>query len=432
MTLSLTVHRGTFQIGGTCIEIAHDSGARLLLDAGRPLDAARDAQELLPASLDTSSPATILICHAYQDHWGLLHEMPADWPVWTGPISERLIRLGLAMNGQALDLSVRTWAYQRPFTIGPFTVTAWLTDHSAPDAAMLLIKADGQRIFYTGDFRAHGRKAKLVKALMANPPADIDILIIEGTNLGSNKPTVSETEVEEKLVDLLDQVTGRVFVYWSAQNVDRTTSLFRAVRRRRRKLFVDLYSAEVMDRVGPGTRLPRVIADFAEMQLMVTKSQTGVRNKTEEIRKATDDLINRCKASGQAISARQLPRDAVLMVRDSSLRDFDGAGIHPGTDDAFVFSSWTGYADTIAAKTFALMRQSGVRIEYIHTSGHASPSDLTAFMRAFSPKQIVPVHGEKWDLPHDGFPDLLRLADGQTYRLPGGSSAVPASPGISP
>ena len=38
MTLALTVHRGTQQIGGSCIEIAHPNGERLILDAGRPLD----------------------------------------------------------------------------------------------------------------------------------------------------------------------------------------------------------------------------------------------------------------------------------------------------------------------------------------------------------------------------------------------------------
>lgn len=43
MTLTLTVHRGTKAIGGSCIEIAGSGGERLILDAGRPLDAPRDA-----------------------------------------------------------------------------------------------------------------------------------------------------------------------------------------------------------------------------------------------------------------------------------------------------------------------------------------------------------------------------------------------------
>lgn len=417
MSLSLTVHRGTKQIGGTCIEINHDSGARLILDAGRPLDAPKDAIGLLPASLDLTRPATVLICHAHQDHWGVLHEMPDAWPVWTGPISERLIRLGYAMNKQSFAHGVSTWCYQKPSQIGPFTVTAWLTDHSAPDAAMLLIEADGKRIFYTGDFRAHGRKGNLVGQLMSAPPADIDVLITEGTNIGTDKPTVTETEIEHQLIRLLDEVRGRVFVYWSAQNVDRTASLFRAVRQRRRRLFVDLYAAEVMDLVAPGTRLPHVTAAFPEMALVVTKGQRAVRRRTEEISSQTDALIDRCKASGQAVAARALPHDAVVIIRDSSIKDYAEAGISPSKEDAFVFSAWSGYAGTIAAKTYSLMQAAGARIEHIHTSGHASTSDVQALIAALQPKQVVPVHGENWDLHRNSIPNILRLADGEEHLL---------------
>ena len=58
MTLTLTVHRGTRQIGGSCIEIAHPDGDRLILDAGRPLDAPEGATGLLPTSLDRTQPAS--------------------------------------------------------------------------------------------------------------------------------------------------------------------------------------------------------------------------------------------------------------------------------------------------------------------------------------------------------------------------------------
>ncbi|MGA2609931.1 MAG: MBL fold metallo-hydrolase, partial [Terriglobia bacterium] len=77
MNLTLTVHRGTRQIGGCCIEIAHPDGERVILDAGRPLDAPDGATGLLPASLDRSRPATVLISHPHQDHWGLVEELPA-------------------------------------------------------------------------------------------------------------------------------------------------------------------------------------------------------------------------------------------------------------------------------------------------------------------------------------------------------------------
>ena len=44
--------------------------------------------------------------------------------------------------------------------IGPFRITPQLVDHSAFDAYALLVEADGKRVYYSGDFRAHGRKGR--------------------------------------------------------------------------------------------------------------------------------------------------------------------------------------------------------------------------------------------------------------------------------
>lgn len=50
---------------------------------------------------------------------------------------------------------------RQPIERGPFVVTPKLADHSGYDAYSLLVEADGQRLFYTGDLRGHGRKASL-------------------------------------------------------------------------------------------------------------------------------------------------------------------------------------------------------------------------------------------------------------------------------
>jgi len=114
LTLTLTVHRGTRQIGGSCIEIAHPDGDRLILDAGRPLDAPEGATGLLPASLDRSHPATVLISHPHQDHWGLVEELPPGWPIWTGTGSAKLITIGRAMVAPVLVCSAMMIFVSRP------------------------------------------------------------------------------------------------------------------------------------------------------------------------------------------------------------------------------------------------------------------------------------------------------------------------------
>lgn len=220
MSLTLTVHRGTHEIGGTCIEIHHTSGERLILDAGRPLDAPEGANGLVPVSLDCSRPATVLISHPHQDHWGVIDQLPASWPIWTGSKSAKLIAIPGELFRRPLTRTFMTWdSRSGRFDIGPFRVTPILTDHSAYDAYMLLIEADGRRILYTGDFRRHGRKSVLVDRMMANPPGDIDVLFLEGTNLGSDKPVKSERDLEQDFLALFNRTKGRVFVTWSGQNM---------------------------------------------------------------------------------------------------------------------------------------------------------------------------------------------------------------------
>jgi hypothetical protein len=128
--------------------------------------------------------------------------LPAWWPIWAGSKSAQLIAIPGELLRRPLTRTFMTWSSRSGrFTVGPFAVTPILTDHSAFDAYMLLIEADGKRILYTGDFRRHGRKSVLVDRMIAKPPADIDVLIIEGTNLGTDKPARTEQEPEEDFIE---------------------------------------------------------------------------------------------------------------------------------------------------------------------------------------------------------------------------------------
>jgi ribonuclease J len=337
----LTIHRSADQIGGNCIEIEAASGERLVLDVGRPLDAPDGATDLLPKTLDKSRPATILISHPHQDHYGLLEETPESWPVWTGAASEKLIRLSSGITGKTIDRAFQHWRSEEPFHIGPFKITPYLTDHSAFDAYMLLIDVGGKSVFYSGDFRAHGRKSKLVERLMREPPPEIDVLLMEGTNLGSDKPTKTEEALEEDFIRLFQETTGRVFVAWSAQNVDRTVTLFRAAKRTGRTLAVDLYTAEVLELLAEHGRLPR--AGMENIKVIITSSMSRMY-RGKGMAAFVDDLAK----GGRGISAKALsdtPEKWVIMLRQSLIRDYARSGVVPNANDAWSWSMWKGYLE---------------------------------------------------------------------------------------
>ncbi|QHL92093.1 MBL fold metallo-hydrolase (plasmid) [Sphingomonas changnyeongensis] len=415
MTLSLTVHRGTEQIGGSCIELEAE-GERLILDAGRPLDAPREARDLLPLTLDRVRPATVLFSHPHMDHWGLVGELPDHWSLMTGHKSAELMRLTEELFGGVLDRSITCWNSRGgSFRVGPFTVTPFLTDHSAFDAYMLLIECSGTRLLYTGDFRTHGRKAKLVEVTLKKLAGTVDVLLMEGTNLGTAKPVITERELEHRFADVAGRTRGQVFVQWSAQNIDRTVTLYRAALRSGRELVIDLYAADVLNRVAQDTNIPRPGRDFDKLRVLILPS--GQRLFHRAGRSAEADRMAR---QPYAISRRRLVgRPSIIMLRDSMFPDFERAGITFEPDDTYVFSNWKGYLDPNAPQSgWNRATANGARTLHLHTSGHASARELERFAAQLNPRWLVPVHGIAWATPEITLPPVCRLADGETWNVP--------------
>jgi ribonuclease J len=413
MDIRLTVHRSAHEIGGNCIEIADDGGHRIILDVGRPLDAPADAKSLLPRSLDLGAPCDgVMISHPHQDHYGLLEDVPARWPIYCGAATERLIKLTSAIFGKEFPHAFHPWKSGTALQIGPFTVTPLLIDHSAFDAYMVLIEVHGKRVLYSGDFRTHGRKSALTERLMAAPPKNVDVLLMEGTNLGSDKSCTTENNLEDDFVDLFRSTAGRVFVAWSAQNVDRTVTLYRACLKTGRTLVIDLYTAEVMEALAEFGKLPR--PGWKNVKVVVTSAFARMYRRTG--RKA---LVEQMVPHGiSAAKLAETPERWVVMVRPSLIRDYVPKGVTPNADDVWCWSMWRGYlGNADGALVSKWFKDGGSRADHIHTSGHASPAVLRSFAHAMNAKQLVPIHGAAWDGDTTGFPSIRRLADGESMTL---------------
>jgi ribonuclease J len=188
-------------------------------------------------------------------------------------------------------------------------------------------------------------------------------------------------------------------------------TLYRAAKRTGRTLVIDLYTADVLDRISAGTRVPR--PGFPNLKVVVTK---GLANYYRRL--GRDDFIERMVPYG--ISAKRLVRGPhIAIVRHSLITHFQRAGVTPAADDAFNFSMWRGYlSQPDVAEVLDWCRTGGAEIAYIHTSGHASPAALRAFAAAIRPKLTVPVHGLNWDEESQGFGTIRRLRDAEPMIVP--------------
>jgi ribonuclease J len=216
----------------------------------------------------------------------------------------------------------------------------------------------------------------------------------------------TEDEIEHDFVDLFERTKGRVFVSWSGQNIDRTVTIYRAAKRTDRTLAIDLYTADVLDRISEGTGVPR--AGFPNLKVVVTAG-LGSNYRSQ----GRENFVKRMVPFG--ISAKCLEGSRhVVMLRRALIRDYQSAGVVPTADDAFNFSMWRGYlSEPYHSEPLEWCRAAGAEIAYVHTSGHASPADLRAIAAAVRPKTVVPVHGVKWDEESHGFGAVRRLGDAE-------------------
>ncbi len=216
------------------------------------------------------------------DHYGLAAKLKYDIPIWMGPSARKILDAAAIFLPDAYrPKNVIGFKHLEPLHLGPFTLTPYLVDHSAYDSYALLVEADGERLFYSGDFRGHGRKGRLLGRLVADPPKNVDVMLMEGSTLGRSGlddqyPT--EGELEERFQELFTAVEGMVLVWCSGQNIDRLVTVYRACRRSGRQFVADMYTAHILQSIG-NPRLPQPGWSGFRVYLPWSQKQTIIKQK---------------------------------------------------------------------------------------------------------------------------------------------------------
>jgi len=411
------IHRGSKQIGGSCVEI-ESRGQRLLIDFGLPLDAEENHAQYVPTimGLDGSDPSLlgILISHPHLDHFGLLAHISQKIPVGMGAVARRILEAAVPFLPGDWPVPAKGWNYRsgQSFEIGTFIVTPFLVDHSAYDAYSLLIESGGKRIFYSGDLRSHGRKATLFERLTANPPRNIDALLLEGSSLGrlnDDQYFPTEKEIEEQLIHFFSMTEGLALVHTAGQNIDRIVSIFRASKRTGRKLIIDIYTAAILEATG-NEKLPQ--STWSDVALYVPQLQ-----RVQIKKNAWFELLKRHSANRIFIeNLQQVARKSTLLFRPLHQLDLERGNCLSGA--SYIYSQWEGYWEKGAYdKVEDWLARHAIQKHSIHTSGHASPADLKKVVSAINPHKVVPIHSFFPEKYPELFPNVEAHNDGEWWEV---------------
>lgn len=401
--MKLTIYRGTHEIGGTCIELRSER-SRILLDYGLPLvDENREPfdnrkrvrgkskGELIKFGVmhdirglyKDESPEfdAVLLSHPHPDHYGLLGWVNPKIPVYMSYGCKILIEVSHFFKQVDCKLeNVRVIEPWNPFSIGDFKITPYLVDHSGFDALAYLIEAEGKRVFYSGDFRGHGRK-KILFENMKKSLRNIDYMILEGTTLGRGEGKyATEQSVEEELVSLFKNTNKLFFIKNSSQNIDRLVSIYKACKRTHKILVIDPYTALILDRLKDiSENIPQ--AEWKEniRVFFVPNSYTK--------RMADNKSLFKFKPYKITYEEIQANRDRIV-IKDSCQTRISFARKNLLKNSILIYSMWKGYLKDEKA----FWEEHNVPIEEVHTSGHAYEKGLQDFVESIKPRFIIPNH----------------------------------------
>ncbi len=420
--MDIKIHRGLEQIGGCITEIS-TATTRIFIDMGQnlpgvgePTTAEEDRQMVEDIfAQNRKEHEAVFYTHSHEDHIGLFRYVPEGVPQYIGEGAKEIM---IAKNESIIDAILKvnminrfklktddkpeekaaeeqaatrapnhngmlqrlkafnTWQRPKPHTaprpieVGDIRVTPFFCSHSAYDCYMLLIEADGKRIWHTGDFREHGYLGKGLMPTIRHYATDIDILITEGTMLGRTDQCIHEREVSRRMA-LAMEAFKYVVVLASSTDIERLASIKQAARLAKKDYYIS------------NRFMKKTMSIFTRREASNSKGLFDFHPKTLKA-----GILGRmmCK------------RGFVFIATASQLTYVKNycKGINP-SEVLLIYSAWDGYyKDPEQAKAnpfYKQFRDAFDNVVDIHTSGHADRETIARVITAISPKEaIIGIH----------------------------------------
>lgn len=387
--MKIIIHRGTHQIGGCVTEISTDN-SKVFIDFGSdlPNSSTADLPKMIKGlTVDDNTERALFLTHYHGDHVGRLNEIKTDIPIYMGKTAKELFK-NYAMRiksdiAEKID-EIHTFSPLEKITVGDIIVTPLMIDHSAFDAYMFIVEADGRRVLHTGDFRMHGFRGSKTLPMLKKYAESTDCIICETTNLSrEDVKLITERDLQNEARQILKE-NKYVFVLCSSTNIDRIGAFYHA--NPKGKLFIcDKYQKKQLETVSKNHKQKSSFYDF-----------------------------NHVLSYGTNIDELMEQRGFCMIIRQSKmcekvLKKYKGRS-------KVIYSMWSGYLKGESKNDELVNFLKDYELTFLHSSGHASVSDLVKLYDTINPKiGLIPIHGETPEkfsqfLPKD---KLLLLNDGE-------------------
>ena len=407
MAADIKVYQGN-QIAG-CITVISTKKSRIVIDFGENLPGA-EKESNIEFDWKKEKVDAVFFTHYHGDHIGRFMEIPDDVDLYMGEVTFRVM---LNIRRAIKDEKAVKKLYER-FENGSITfieravpirisddivVTGYEVDHSAYDALMYLVEADGTNILHTGDFRDHGHRGHVIKNgedqnvildviryyVKKKGRRNVDILIIEGTMMGerAKEERFSEKDLKKWAIEYFKE-HRHIFLKVSSTNVDSLASFYQAAKENGIPMYANKY---ILNQFGvyraAGRKRGTRMYDFNKAKLIPYIPDRGVSDKSKTFRTLNDMRKNGFVAIVSEYDHYERLMDELVDVNPE-----------------LIYSMWEGYLDpskdAYNEKLAAFCEK--YHALHKHTSGHAYPELIEKVIEEVNPTQrIWPIHTENAD-----------------------------------
>ncbi|ORU00167.1 beta-lactamase domain protein [Anaerovibrio sp. JC8] len=392
------------RIGGCVTELATEK-TKILIDFGLSLPGAKDTTNI-KYDWDKERVDAVFFTHYHGDHIGRFMEIPDDVIMYMGRITFKVllnIRKALhdwdtvnSMKARLTKGTIKFVEVNESIAINDdVVVTGFAVDHSAYDALMYLVEADGRNILYTGDFRDHGHRGhkkgkngdrniilEVIEKHILKDGRRVDDLIIEGTMMGERS---QEKRFSEK--DLMAWATEyfkehrHIFLRISSTNADSLASFYQAARKNGIKMYANKYILQQFKVYRQaGKRWHTSMYNFYNVQPLPFISDKEGADNTQAL-----NIIREMRKKGFVAVVREAEHYERVM---DELSD---------TKPELIYSMWDGYLNpenqAYDEKLAAFCKKYNAFSK--HTSGHAFTELIEQVINKVNPThKIWPIHTE--------------------------------------
>ena len=380
--MQIKVHRGTHQIGGSIVEIKTKQ-ARIIIDIGEELPSANKSElsfDIDGVTTGTAKCDAVLVTHYHGDHVGMFERVLPEIPIYLGKTAKQIltvvqktIKKKLDKGNPELIQTFKEYDAGKAFRIKDIKVTPICVDHSAFDAYMFLIEAEGKRILHTGDFRMHGARGRKMPLVFEKFASNLDLLIIEGTMLSrKHEKVMTEFEMRTEATKLVRD-NKNVFVLCSSTNIDAIAGFYAAAIENKKPFIVceDDFQNEIL----------RIVTDNSKSSFYdFSRHKIYNYGRGEKLNKYMQDC------------------GFVFIGRTNYVTQ---KAIEASPDNLIIYSMWKGYLDKTHPafdeyKTDWINKAiaGGSKLVHLHTSGHATADDIIKVCEITQAKTVLPIHSE--------------------------------------